>query len=260
MSLYIGAIDKATGRTYPQLIASTVNADFIRYIADKYFMPSIGDVKYLAVPSSSVINVNDENFDGWVYADGTTYEVPSDKFAEAKQMFGTSPAATRMTVPDLCYFLRPQPNKFASTWPPSSGEAAVNHVDSSCGCSSHQHNIDTVINYSNGSSFVITNAFKMRLTDTEKFVVAKPNSNVIRITSTDWPRLMDPNDDYYNYYPAGHGPSNSKGSGDTQVNVDLNFNAKLDFSLFPTGETGVDNPDTYPEYVPIFVMVYIGKK
>lgn len=260
MSLYIGAIDKATGKTYPQLIASTVNEDFIRYIADEYFAPSIGDVKYLAVPSSSVVNVNDENFDGWVYADGTTYEVPSDKFAEAKQMFGISPAATSMAVPDLCHFLRPQPNQFASTWPPGSGEAAVNHVNSSCGYSSHQHNIDTKIDYSRQGSFTVTDAFKMRITDTNHHSVAIPNGKVIHIDKTQWKKLIDKNDEFYNYYPAGHGPDTANRKDDEHVKVDLHLNTQLDFSLVPTGETGVDNPDTYPEYVPIFVMIYIGKK
>lgn len=45
MSLYIGTSDSTA-----DLIASTVSKSAIQKLIEEYFMPSIGDVKYLAVP------------------------------------------------------------------------------------------------------------------------------------------------------------------------------------------------------------------
>ena len=260
MSLYIGVQDPATGRKYAQLIATTVSEAFIQELVDDYFSPAIGDVKYLAIPIQLTIDVNSESFDGWVYADGSSYTVPSGKFTIAKQMFGGNPSDTTITTPNLCYFACPYPDKFSSTWPSGSDKAAVQLQQGNCGCTYHKHHINTAINYAHGSSFVIKNAFKMRLTGTTGHTVAPESGKTKSVNSTTWYNLLDSSKAEYSYYPAGHGTGKDFSSKDQKIEVDLNFNANLDFSTFPTGESGSASPAPYPANVPIYVMVYIGRK
>ena len=100
----------------------------------------------------------------------------------------------------------------------------------------------------------------MRLTGTSRPTVAPPSGATVSTSKSAWYNLLRTDRPEYSYYPAGHGTASSYSSGDTKIAVDLNFNANLDFSTFPTGESGLDSPAPYPANVPIYVMVYIGRK
>jgi hypothetical protein len=69
--------------------------------------PRIGELKFLAVPSLGNIDIDSENFDGWVYPDGSEFQ--KSRFLEAWEMFKESDSSTTFRVPNLSAFFKPNP-------------------------------------------------------------------------------------------------------------------------------------------------------
>ena len=246
MSLYIGTSDNTA-----DLIASTISKATIQNLIEKYFMPNIGDVKYLAVPYFQQVDVTDDNFDGWVYADGSNIRVNSYDFRQAKQFFNVPLSATTLPIPNLCEFIQANPSNSKYTY---SG--------SDMPCTDHKHDINTEIKYnSNNGSFILSTAFKIAVTSTESHVIVHPtNGTTIKIPSNKpdtWKRLLKK---YSSFVPGLHGPGSSVSRSDHRVNIDLNIPSGVDFSVLPTKTTGEDYPNVYPAHVLLAVMLYIGRK
>ena len=68
---------------------------------------AIGEVKFLAVGKLSAIDIDSDDFDGWVYPDGSEY--PKDRFPEAWKAFSTDPNSDKFRVPVLSGFFKPNP-------------------------------------------------------------------------------------------------------------------------------------------------------
>lgn len=64
----------------------------------EYDSPLIGELKFVTDTSPRNIAVDSEEFDGWVYADGSSYS--SEKFPSASETFGT-PGSSTFNVPLL---------------------------------------------------------------------------------------------------------------------------------------------------------------
>ena len=141
MSLYVG-----TSSNSADLIASTISRKTIENLIDQYYLPKVGDVKYLAIPAFQAIDIASDSFDGWIYANGQTFTgIGSNQFKEAKVLFGASENATSFTVPNLCYFAKAH-----------SSNDQYSYQQSDVPCNSHVHDIDTTINYnSNNGSFIL---------------------------------------------------------------------------------------------------------
>ena len=246
MSLYIGTSDHTA-----DLIASTISKATIQKLIAQYFMPKIGDVKYLAVPYFQQVNIAAADFDGWVYADGSTLAVGAADFQQAKTFFGVSPTATRLPVPNLCRFVQASP----------SNSFKYSYQESDMPCADHKHNINTQISYNtNNGSFILSTAFKVAVTGTGTHCVAPPanaSGNVQKLTNDTWSKVFN---NLSTYVPCLHGPDREASGSDHRVNVDLNIPAGVDFSMMPTKNFGEDHPDVYPAHVLLAVMVYIGRK
>lgn len=77
--------------------------------AEKLFdNPRIGELKFLAVPSLKAIDIDSENFDGWVYPDGSQFQ--KSRFPEAWEMFKENDSSTTFQVPNLTAFFKPNPD------------------------------------------------------------------------------------------------------------------------------------------------------
>lgn len=83
----------ADGRT-------NVSVYFPRVVIYKHDDPYVGELKFVTDRSHRTINVDSEDFDGWVYPDGSQYNV-SD-FPDAAAAFGYS--GTKFRVPELTDF------------------------------------------------------------------------------------------------------------------------------------------------------------
>ena len=94
----------------------------------EYPEPEIGELKFTALPPASEIDVNAEDFDGWVYPDGTTYIVAADDFADAKERFGQEPDSTRLTVPRLSGFFKADTDAADAEWRRFSNTGVPHHM------------------------------------------------------------------------------------------------------------------------------------
>lgn len=104
----------------------------------------IGELKFKILPNiinPSNININSDNFDGWVYPNGQSYTVASTDFQAAKQYFEQDVNSTTLTIPCLNNFIKANPTNNISV---------ENITFKNSGVPRHNHN--TTIRLSNNDT------------------------------------------------------------------------------------------------------------
>lgn len=93
----------------------------------------IGELRFAALSSIEPIDVDSDDFDGWVYPDGSEY--PKERFPDAWAVFGDDPWSTTFRVPCLSTFFKPNPFPY--------GGSSLSVVPAqTTGIPPHRHSLD----------------------------------------------------------------------------------------------------------------------
>jgi hypothetical protein len=106
-----------------KMTVKTVDINVPAVDLDDFNVFDVGTLKFVALPKfdESVVrqygdnfnvDIDSEDFDGWVYPNGTVFTVDGNRFQEAFGLYGTEPEETgkrSFKVPDLRNFLRMNP-------------------------------------------------------------------------------------------------------------------------------------------------------
>ena len=231
------------------------NVGDIQFIASKDFYTYLSVYRKYSIQGNN-INIADASFDGFVIPNGTTFNCQANEFQDACKAYSSNhdPFATSFTVPDLNnMFFKCDPGLPASQMTPLSVVSYHNAI------LNHTHNI-----IQNGSEMSIklanlTPIMKKSFKIQTGTINAYYNANYANIEMKN--RLSNHIENYF--YP-GYGRLATKQMANRTLSAQIQpkiekITLNCNVSEFKCQATGEDS-ESYPTYVGIQALLYIGKK